>query len=274
MRISMRLKATAYKKFPRRVMYCFALAVGLFLLLLGEPRLLARWQEEQSSQDSRGPFEVQLSKPLHWVNGCLSISLNRINHSSVPLFLPDMGLYISTSARDASKLSGQQGGQEWINVYGATDIISWEATKIAAGATVHDEDCLNPQVGVVSLKSETRREIPLRGKLRIDACYFLTANEWQQYKSSREQMFRTPPDQWGKIARHDPHVVTIFAAIPCREAGCAPGCDDPPIILHDENRLIPDVAQFNHDWEARGKKVTDELARQFPPCSVANPPHP
>lgn len=255
-------------------MYRLAPAVGLFLLLLGEPRLFARWQEVQSSQDRREPFEVHLSKPLQWVNGCLSVSLDRINHSTVPLFLPDMGLYISTPVRDASELTGRQGGQEWINVYGAVDIISWDATKIAAGATVHDEHCLNPQVAVVSLKSETRREIPLRGKLRIDAYYFLTANEWQQYKSSHEQMLRIPPDQWDKIGRHDPQVVTIFAAIPCREAGCAPSCDDPPIILYGENRMIPDVAQFDPDWEARGKTVTDELARQFPACSVVNPAHP
>ena len=53
------------------------------------------------------------------------------------------------------------------------------AAPIAPGATVHNDYSLRPVVAVVNLKKETRREIPLRGKLRVEAFYFLTGEDWQ-----------------------------------------------------------------------------------------------
>lgn len=242
------------------------LIVPTWFLLVGAPHFFAHGQDVAPE-----PLEVRLTKPPQWMNGCLSVSLDRINRSSFPLFLPDMGLYISTSVNELRDDAGMKDGQEWINVYGASDMVSWDATAIAPGATVHEEGCLPPTVFVVNLKKKTRREILLRGRLRIDAYYFLTEKEWQHNKSWHEEMLHISPGQEDKIAHQYPKVVTIFAAIPCREPACGPGCDDPPLILQGENRVLPDVFYLDPDWGARGKRISDELARKSPACSAARP---
>jgi len=241
-----------------------------WLLLASAPHLASSRQANQAQERPSAPLEIRLVEPPQWQKGCLNISLDRINHSSSPLFLPDMGLYIYTSVKELRDDDETQITQGWINVYGASDIVSWEATAIAPGATVHDRECLPAEVFVVNLKTKTRREIPVHGKLRIDASYFLTEKEWQQNKSSNEEMLRTPPDQWDKMTRHDPKVVTIYSAIPCRKPGCESFCNDPPLILRGENRVLPDVFYLDPDYEVRGKKVSEELARKFPACSAPN----
>jgi hypothetical protein len=178
-----------------------------------------------------------------------------------------MGLYISTSVKELQNDAKAKDGVEWINVYGVSDIRSFEATAIAPGATVHRTGCLPPTVFVVNLEEKTRRGIPLRGRLRIDAYYFLTERDWRQNKSYHEEMLRTPPDQRDKIVRQDPQVVSVFATIPCREAGCESKCDDPPFIVHGENRMVPDVFYIEPDWGERGKKISNELALKSPACS-------
>lgn len=246
------------------------LILPTWLLLVSAPHFSSSRQANQAQEESSAPLEIRSIEPPQWQKDCLNISLDRINHTSSPLFLPDMGLYIYTSVKELRDDDGTQTRQGWINVYGASDIVSWEATAIAPGATIHYKDCLPAGVFVVNLKMKTRREIPVRGKLRIDAYYFLTEKDWQQDKSSHEEMLRTPPDQWDKIARHDPKVVTFYSAIPCRKPGCESFCNDPPLILHGENRILPDVFYLDHDLEVRGKKLSEELARKFPDCSTPN----
>lgn len=244
------------------------LILPTWLLLVSAPHFASSRQANQLQEKPSAPLEIRLVEPPQWQKGCLNISLDRINHSSSPLFLPYMGLYVYISVQELGDDAGTQNRRGWINVYGVSDIVGWEATAIAPSAAVHDRNCLPAGVFVVNLKTKTRREIPVRGKLRIDAYYFLTEKDWQQNKSSHEEMFHTPPDQWHKITRHDPKVVTIYSAIPCRKPGCESFCNDPPLILHGENRVVPDV--FNHapGYEARGKKISEELARKFPPCSA------
>jgi hypothetical protein len=221
-------------------------------------------QSEQPKQEWSEPFEVRLTKPPEWVAGCLSLSLDRINRSSAPLFLPDMGLYIATSVREVGDQPAAKNAQNWINVYGASDLVSWSAKEIAPSATVHIETCLDPEVAVVSLERRTRRMIPLRGKLRIDAYYYSTEEDWKAYESYHHEMMRTPPVRWNELVRaSDPKVVTVYAAIPCREPRCGPVCDDPPQILHGEKRMIPDVGYID---PARGKAIGDELESKSPAC--------
>ncbi|HKF52583.1 MAG TPA: hypothetical protein VKB26_09740 [Candidatus Acidoferrales bacterium] len=213
-----------------------------------------------------------MTRPLSWENGCLSVSLDRINNSSSSLFLPDTGLEISGSVNEVADGTGKKSKREWLNFYGATDIVSWGATAIAPGGIVHGEYCLSPKMPVVNLKGQTRREIALRGTLRVDAYYFLTEGDWKKSKAEHEQMLRTPPQQWKTIKLETPQVVTIFTRIPCQMA-CSAGCDNPPPIVVGENRIVPDV-RGPHDWNIRGKTVDDELARKFPACpDVSSSPH-
>jgi hypothetical protein len=240
--------------------------LSALLVLLAAGSGAAQQPADQTQNESPGPLQVRITKPLRWEGGCLSVSLDRVNLSSTPLFLPVMGLYISTSASEVGDETGKSDAVRWINVYGAGDLVTWDATSLASDAIAHDEHCLGPTVPVISLERKTRRQMPLRGKLRIDAYYFLTEKDWQENKSRHEEMMRTPPSQWDKISRNDSQVTTVFAAIPCREANCSSGCDSPPLILRGENRAVPDVG-FGPDWKARGKTVSDELAKKSGACS-------
>ena len=60
-----------------------------------------------------------------------------------------------------------------------------------------------------------------------------------------------------------------FAEIPCPKATCGSDCDRPPVGLHGESPVVPDVAAFSPEMNTRGKALTDELSRKFPPCSAA-----
>jgi hypothetical protein len=57
------------------------------------------------------------------------------------------------------------------------------------------------------------------------------------------------------------------AKIPCPKATCDSDCNRPPIGIHGEDRMVPDVGRVFPEVNARGKKLTDELSRKFPPCS-------
>jgi hypothetical protein len=225
-------------------------------------------QTNNLGKDSASPLEIRLAGSPHWEKDCLDVSMDRINRSSVPLFLPVKGLYIAMSVNEVSD-TGKKREARWINVFGLSDIGIWEAAPLAPGATVHDEKCLYPEVAIVNLETQTRRLIPLRGRLEIDAYYFLTKDDWQNDKRNHEDMFRTKPGQWDldKIARHGPKLVSVQAVIPCRDTNCVSSCDAPPLVLAGEGRVVPDVFDLEPDWGARGTKISEDLARDAPECS-------
>lgn len=156
-----------------------------------------------------------------------------------------MGLYISDSVNEVPDGTDKENEREWLNFYGASDIISWEAAAIAPGGVVHGEYSLPPEMPVINFQAKTHREVALRGTLRIDAYYFLTEDDWKKNKTRHEEMSRIPPKQWKDITLEEPKVVTIFSRIPCRVA-CGSGCDNPPPIVHGEKRGVPDIPE--RDW--------------------------
>ena len=216
-------------------------------------------------------LELRLVAPPQWKDDCRHIGLDRINRSSFPLFIPAMGLFISTSVNELNDVAATKVEQKWINVYGSTDAIILEATSLAPGATLHKEGCLTPHVFVVNIEKETRRAIPLRGSLQIEAYYFLSEKEWQTFKSSREEMMSTNPDSWDATNRQDPKVVTIFAKIPCRDGACGSICDTPPLILKGEDRIVPDVFYIDSAFSVRGEALSHELALKSPNCIEGKP---
>jgi hypothetical protein len=221
---------------------------------------------DQSQEGISHPLEIRVFNPLRWEKGCLNVSVERVNRSSAPLFLPVMGLNVSTSVNQSGDKARRSEEQEWINVYGTSDLVSWDATPIAPGSTVRDEHCLAPSVAVVHLQKKTRREIPLRGKLKIDAYYFLTEKDWLKNKSQREEMTSMPSKQRKKVARQEPQSITIILTIPCHEGTCISGCSIPPLIIQGENRVVPDVFD-SPDWERRGRAVSEQLEHKSPSCS-------
>jgi hypothetical protein len=162
--------------------------------------------------------------------------------------------------------NGSREGNEqyWLNLYGVFDIVSSDATPLAPGTARHDEICyLRPIVVVVNMKEKTSRKIPVRGKLRIDAYYFLTKEDWLRNKTQREKD-HTPP-WWGRTGSLEPQVTRAEAAIPCFDAGCKPGCDNPPVVLDGERVFL--FTPSKAEWEARGKAIDKELAQKSPSCA-------
>ena len=173
-----------------------------------------------------------------------------------------MGPYFHM-ALDTSKDETQQGDEsEWIGIAGYTDIILRGFNYLDAGSRVHRDFCLPPTVWVVSLARNTRREIPVRGRLRVDVSYSAGPGILQKYKDllgvSKEHPEST--DLWAMS----------FAEIPCPKATCDSDCSQPPIGIHGERPVVPDVGASIPKMNTRGKALTDELSRKFPPCSVAN----
>jgi len=213
------------------------------------------------------PLEIRLPLPVRWENGCLVVSLDRTNRTSSPLFLPHRDVDIYTSVQELPDAQGNKKGVEWINVVGLSDILSWEATPIAPGETVHKKYCLSPTVAVVHQQKKTHRELQLRGKLRIDAYYFLTEKDWLTNKAQHEAMLRMSEDELRRMEVLYPKVSTVEVAIPCRANDCASQCDKPAALLYGEMRVVPDIYSFHPDWKERGRAINDELARKSQPCS-------
>jgi hypothetical protein len=234
--------------------------LAAFLIFAG----MRAGRSSSANLQSQQPLEVFITELLQWKNGCLQVSIDRVNRSSNPIFLPGSGLYISSSATTAVPPSGHNIEISWFPVYGASDLLDLSATPLAPGETKHNDTCVGPTFFVTNLKKETRREVQVRGQLRIDASYFLSEQDWLTNKSEREEMLRTAPDKWPKPLQ--PEVATVIMSIPCYESPCKASCDGPPIVLDGEVMIVPDVGSFERESNERGRAINEELAKRFSPC--------
>jgi hypothetical protein len=216
---------------------------------------------QQSSNPSRlSPLQFwkfPLRTPQGWDNGCLRGGLDIVNRSAGPLFLTKMGPYFAI-ALDVSKDGSQSDhALEWVNIYGDTDTITSEVDSLPAGSKIHQDFCFRPTVWVVNVQRETRREIPVRGKLRVDVSYFASEQDWKTYKDLWLENESDALRLWS----------TAFAEIPCAKATCKPDCNRPPVGIHGESRSLTDIGQSSPGMNVRGKELTEQLSRKFPPCS-------
>jgi hypothetical protein len=239
----------------------------LFAPLLTFVSVLANPCKALPQNERSSPLEVHITAPLRWENGCLNVSLDRVNKSSTPLFLPDRGIYIDMSVTEVPDESGKKRGVEWINLYGVTDIGDFEAEPIAPGKATHSEVCLGPTIPVTNLEKHTWREIAVQGRLRIDAYYFLTKEDWLTNRAQHEEMLKLSEDELKQMKVLNPQATTIFSAIPCSDKSCAPNCEEPPTVLYGELRLVPDVSRYDRGWVARGHAINEETRQMTRPCS-------
>jgi hypothetical protein len=244
--------------------------VKLLQMILATGMALAGMQAKRSDTAalrSRRSFEVHITKAPRWKNACLQVSIDQVNRSSDPLFLPAMGFFIQSSAIYTTTGSEDRNKIQWYTVYGASDVFDLSATPLAPGMTVHGDYCVGPTFAVVNAKKKTRRQVPLRGKLRIYATYYASRQDWLSHKSQMEEMNNTPPSNWPKLPKVlQPKVVTVIVPIPCRESACNPDCDEPPTVLEGEGMVIPDMLSDEHEWNKRGEAITEELERKLSPC--------
>jgi hypothetical protein len=124
-------------------------------------------------QESPQPFKITLAPP-EWRDGCLQLRIDRVNASHSTLYLPgDSPIVVSTWVMRWSNTSAKHGETGWVAVYGVSDIGGIPASPLAPGEARNDNLCINGTVPVANFKQETRRQIPVRGKMRIDSYYFL-----------------------------------------------------------------------------------------------------
>jgi hypothetical protein len=226
---------------------------GLIAILVGsqrEPNKIA------DAPQPLQPLEIQLAKPLKWENGCLDVSLDLVNRSARPVFLPRMGLYIDVSAKLLSSVPEKNGTERWLNLYGASDIVPILNVKpLPPGVADHEGHCVSSTVDVVDPGSQVWREVPVRGKLRISVQYYIS--DPNQPKPGKKYVATEQP-----VAE----VTTLAVPIPCPDGGCALGCDGPPTVEESEFQLVPNIRPHDPEWMERGNERNKEL-RNLYPCS-------
>jgi hypothetical protein len=159
----------------------------------------------------------------------------------------------------ALDVSGSRSGDElaWVNIFGTVDMMDTRSESVAPGEVVHNAFCFGPTVWVSNIDKNTRREISVRGKMRIRVPYFLSEQDSKSYKKFGEVGPLGRSRQW----------ITVFADIPCPKDTCESDCNKPPVGIRGEFRMVPDAGQFFPEMAANGKGLGDKLLREFPPCS-------
>jgi hypothetical protein len=76
---------------------------------------------------------------------------------------------------DATNTLGQGTEVAWLPVYGMSDIIDHNVTRLAPGETKRDTYCLWDTFPVVDSEKKMRRQVRLQGNLRIYASYYREA---------------------------------------------------------------------------------------------------
>jgi len=223
-------------------------------------------QNASADKQPRRPFVARVTRPLKWEHGCLKVSIDRVNRSTAPLFLPFNGLYIEFAVSESSDHPTNGESERWLTAFGASDLIVNDVVRLAPGASRHDDYCVGPTVPVVNPKKKIRREVPVRGRLRIEAFYYPAQQDWQISEAQRERMAQTPPANWKNADKQSLKTFALDLPIPCPKVGCTPECSGPPVIFEGESMFVPDVLSGNEDWNRRGRLLNEELAKKSPQC--------
>lgn len=235
-------------------------------LILASVAFFAHVQASPDRATAAQPvFEIRLAKPLDWENGYLRVSLDLVNRSAKTLFLPSWGVYIESSACSLSSAPEKNGREEWISVFGASDIVKpLQVKPLAPGGMAHYDYSAASTLAVVDLGRELWREIPVRGSLRIEAQYYLA--DPTLLPNGTQEHGNSSVERWLTRRQPPPRVATLVATIPCPRTGCARGCDGPPSIVESESTVVPDIHQYDSEWVERGEARNIEL-RKLLPCA-------
>lgn len=220
--------------------------------------LLGQWQSLVPQTHTAPMLEIRVDTPK-WVNGCLDLTVERANISAQTLYLPEWeGVIFSLSTKLTHDDPSKKDQEVWREFYGLSDIISLDAYQLAAGSKTTDHYCLPGTFAVVSQQGKTRRQVAVRGRLKIVVGYFESEEDWRAYKAANEKGWPTP--------RRSPSA-SWETLLPCSsQSGCTAECTTPPPITEGERVVVPDVFQFDKDWNERGKALADTLSRKYSAC--------
>lgn len=239
----------------------------LVVLILARIVAFAQTAELQGAQlalQVSNELEVRLFERPHWEQDCLALEIARSNRTNETLWLPNMGLYIDMRVTDSTT------GTEWVNVYGLTDIIDYTAEPLGPGKTRHDPICLPATIAVVDQGKKTRRQLKVSGELQIEALFFVSEQDYLNSRKQREKTFNMSETQRKEMTVPYPQRNLLLIKAPCHEQEPSCACGMPPLLLHGEGRVIPDIYEFHPDWNERGDRVNKKLAQQ-PQCPSGKP---
>ena len=187
------------------------------------------------------PLRVRV-RTVAWTGNCLKVTIARTNRSSSAIFLPYFGVSIESSVSDATNTLGQGAGQAWLSAMDGSDILVSTVTRLAPAESRNDAYCISDTITVEKRGNKMRRQVPLRGSLRISAGYFPEAQRWQTSNSQREAMATLPRSKWTNLDRSKPGTVTIEFLIPCHPGEIHSDCASPPPVFAGERRPpVPDT---------------------------------
>jgi hypothetical protein len=208
-------------------------------------------------------LEIRVTTP-RWVNGCLDLTVERVNTSAQTIYLPEWeAVLFLLSTRLIHDDPSKKDFDVWLPIYGLSDIVSYDAHPFAAGSKTADHFCLPETSAVVNEQRKTRRQVEVRGDIKVVASYFPTEEDWKAKKTEKEKEW---PTAW------PPPAAMLEIVVPCSpQSQCATECKAPPPITEGEKVVVPDIFEFHKDWNERGKMLADTLSRQYSACKNERP---
>jgi hypothetical protein len=209
-------------------------------------------------------LEIHVSTPK-WVNGCLDLTVERANTSQQTIYLPEWeGVYFLLSTKLIHDDPSKKDGEVWLPIYGLSDIVTFDAHPLGAGSKTTDHFCLPETSAIVNQQHKTRRQVVVRGRVKIVASYFPTEEDWRTKKAEQEKHW---PTLWPSPS------ASVEILLPCLpQSECVEDCKTPPLITEGERVEIPDVFAFQKDWNERGKTLADMLYGQHSACKNQTAP--
>jgi hypothetical protein len=220
--------------------------------------LLGQWQSLVAQAHTAPMLGIHVDAP-RWVNECLDLTVERVNISTQTIYVPEWeGVIFLLSTKLIHNDPSRKDDEFWLPFYGLSDIVSFDAYQLAAGSKTTDHFCLPETSAVVNQQGKTRRQIEVRGQVKIVASYFPTEKDWRANKAEQEK-------QWPTLWRSPAASLEIL--VPCLpQSECVADCRSPPPIIEGERFVVPDVFQFRKDWNERGKALADTLSRKYSAC--------
>jgi hypothetical protein len=220
--------------------------------------LLCQWKTLVAQGHTAPMLEIHVDTPK-WVNGCLDLTVERVNISTQTIYVPEWeGVIFWLSTKLIHRDPSRKDDEFWLPFYGLSDIVTFDAHQLAAGSKTADHFCLPETFAVVDQQGKTRRQVAVRGNLRVVASYFPTEEDWRTNKAEQEK-------HWPTLWRSPSASLEIPLPWSPKFEGTA-DCTNAPPIAEGERVMIPDVYDFYKDWNERGKTLADTLSRKYSAC--------
>jgi hypothetical protein len=219
--------------------------------------LFDQWQNVTAQATQQPMLEIHVNTPT-WINGCLDLTVERVNISTQTIYLPEWeGVTFWLSTKLIHSDPSTKDDKFWLPFYGLSDMVTLDADQLAAGAKTTNHFCLPETFAVVNQQGKTRRQIVVRGHVRIAATYFPTEQDWRTNKAEQEKHM---PTMWRSPS------ASLEIPLPCLPRSECIDCQSPSLITEGERVVVPDVLQFYKDWNERGQALADTLYRKYPAC--------